>query len=105
MTFLSLLVICNQLLNQIFCCCSVNSSTNQIDLSLRGPDVKDKDPAPHPKKRQRIDSEQSERKTKRGRKDSNDLQVELKPNDNGNGICIVKKYFNHFMLIYLYVVF
>ena len=66
-----------------FCCCSVNPSTNQIDLSLRGPDVKDTDPAPPPKKRQRTGSEKSEPRTKRGRKDSNDVQVGLNLNDNG----------------------
>ena len=82
-----LIIFCKQ--SEHYCSCSINPSTNQIDLSLRGPDVKDKDPAPPPtkRKRPRTESDRSEPETKRDRKDSTDLQIELLPDGKLDDVC------------------
>eukprot|EP00795_Rhopilema_esculentum_P012276 gene12276-2918_t len=56
---------------------SINPSTNQIELSLRGPDVNDVDPAPPPPKRRSTENTGSEPSKKRTRRTSGDLKIEL----------------------------
>eukprot|EP00794_Sanderia_malayensis_P005757 gene5757-6460_t len=53
---------------------SIDPNNNHIDLSLRGPDVNDKDPAPPPPKRPRNESESLEHNHKMTKKDGEELQ-------------------------------
>ena len=67
-------------LNYLFIFFSIDANTNNIELSLRGPDVKDVDPAPKPAKRKSTDKDEAKPKKKKKRNsesESEELLVQL----------------------------